>query len=83
MAILGLRFDNHVSLGHIVTTVAMIMSGLWWAAAADARITNLEKYSINLEKRIDAERDDRRYDMNEIKGLLKEIRDEMKGKMDK
>lgn len=83
MAILGLKFDNHISVGHIITTVTILVGGLWWVASAEARLGSLEKFDIYLEKRLENERVERRYDMNEIKALLKEIRDELKNKVDK
>lgn len=80
---LGITFDRHISIGHILTTASIIVAGVWWAADASARITNLERFGIYLEKRIENENTDRRRDMTEIKMLLKEIRDELKGKADK
>jgi hypothetical protein len=80
---LGITFDRHISVGHILTTVSIIVAGVWWASDASARIAGLEKFSIYLEKRIESETADRRHDMTEIKGLLKEIRDELKEKADK
>jgi len=79
----GLRFDNHISLGHIITTFTILVGGLWWAADAAARIASLEKFDTYIENRLESERLDRRADMAEIKVLLKEIRDELRGKADK
>lgn len=80
---LGLRFDNHVSFGHIITTISIIILGIAWVISTDARLQNLERFDVFLEKKIDNERIDRKSDMNEIKEILKDIKDEIKEKADK
>lgn len=74
--ILGLRFDNHVSIGHILTTCTILVTGISWATNTEARISYLEN-------RVKEERVDRQHDMNEIKELLKEIRLALQAKQDK
>jgi len=80
---MGLRFDNHVSFGHIITTISIIILGIAWVISTDARLHNLEKFDLFLEKKIDNERIDRKSDMGEIKEILKDIKAEIKDKADK
>ena len=36
------HLDKSVSVAHIITTVAMVVSALWFLAGQDRRISNLE-----------------------------------------
>lgn len=74
--ILGLRLDNHVSIGHILTTCTILVAGISWATNTEARLAYLEN-------RVSEERIDRQNDMIEIKELLKEIRLALQAKRDK
>ena len=87
---MGMRFDNHVSIGHIITTVALLIACVTWKNSTDNEIYNLKQANIRLEK-ADAElkqlivetRSDYRGDIREVRQLLKEISDKIDRKADK
>lgn len=87
---MGMRFDNHVSIGHIITTVALLVACVTWKNSTDNEIYNLKQADIRLEqkdndlKNMMVEiRADYRGDVREIRQLLKEISDKIDQKADK
>ncbi len=43
------RIDKHVSAGHIMTTVSMVIAGIWFAASLNERIA-LNEQAIRTNK---------------------------------
>lgn len=41
------RIDKHISAGHILTTVSMLVAGLWFAAGLNERISLNEQAILN------------------------------------
>lgn len=50
---MGIKIDNHVSVGHIFTTIAAICAGIFAFANAQNDIKNVKQDVTRLEKRID------------------------------
>jgi hypothetical protein len=69
---MGIKIDNHVSVGHIFTTLSAIIAGVLVYANMESRITSLEKSDVRIEKRIDDQKQD-----------TKELLDRMEIKIDK
>lgn len=55
---MGLKIDNHVSVGHIFTTISAIVAGTIVYANMENRIQSLEKSDTRIEKRIDEQKAD-------------------------
>lgn len=51
-SIMGMKFDNHISLGHIITTLGVIFAGLTWGMNTNNQISNLQKQDLALESRL-------------------------------
>lgn len=90
MVFMGMRFDNHVSVGHIITTFALIVACVTWKNTTDNEIYNLQQSDLRLEKSdgdlkelILETRTDYRGDIREVRGLLKEISEKIDRKADK
>lgn len=49
----GWRFDKHISVGHIATTVIVVVSALWWAAKMEGRVAVLEATDREMAVRVD------------------------------
>lgn len=67
------HLDKSVSVAHIITTVALVVSALWFLAGQDRRISNLELNYAHLKAaRVeDQERAERKFD--ELKTDLRMI----------
>jgi hypothetical protein len=78
-----IRFDNHVSLGHIFTTIVMLIGGVSWVVATEGRISNLEKEDVKIERAIQESRTDVRSLFVDIKQDLREINAKLDRKADK
>lgn len=67
------HLDKSVSVAHIITTVALVVSALWFLAGQDKRISNLElNYShLKAARSEDQERTDRKF--GELKTDLRTI----------
>ncbi len=87
---MGMRFDNHVSIGHIFTTIMILVALITWKNNIENEIVNLKQNDLVLEKR-DTElkekvleiRADYRSDVRDIRELVKEILDKIDKKADK
>lgn len=80
---MGIKFDNHISIGHILTTVCLIVSGITWAVNTDNRLQNLERQDIILERDILDFKKDYKDDLKEIRQLFQQISDKIDKKMDR
>jgi hypothetical protein len=88
--ILGMKFDNHVSIGHVFTTIGILVVGVYWASNIDNQISNLNGQDQRLEQQdtqiramVAETRNDYRSDIKEVRGLLKEISDKIDKKVDR
>ena len=52
---MGIKIDNHVSVGHIFTTIAAVAAGIFAYANMQNDIQNLKAADVRLEKRIDVQ----------------------------
>lgn len=78
-----LTFDNHVSVGHILTTLCILVSGVWYIANNDNRVTTLERQDKVIMERINDVRSDISEDIRDIKTSLKEISNKLNDKADR
>jgi len=81
--IMGMRFDNHVSIGHIFTTIAVVIGGLTWGLNTNNELYNLNQQDQRIFAQIAENRADYRADLRDIRGLLKEISDKIDKKQDR
>lgn len=89
-----LRFDNHVSLGHITTTVCIIVAGILWYANTENRLKQLEvryveiaasieKQNRDFNEKIRDQKTEIKDDIRDIKDYLKSISQKLDNKADK
>lgn len=50
---MGIKIDNHVSVGHIFTTIAAVAAGIFAYANMQNDISNLKQADVHIERRID------------------------------
>jgi hypothetical protein len=77
------HLEKSISVGHIITTVAIAGSVLTWAMRMDTRVSVIETqihYSAEQQKRIESTG---REGLNEIKASLIRIESKLDGKADK
>lgn len=55
LSFMGIKIDNHVSVGHIFTTIAAVAAGIFAYANMQNDIQNLKQADIRIEKQIDAQ----------------------------
>jgi hypothetical protein len=80
---MGITFDRHISIGHIFTTVSMIVIASIWYANTENRLFNLEKRDSEIAEIVKEYRADYRDDLREIKVALKDISDKLDKKADR
>ncbi len=90
----GLRFDNHISIGHIITTIMAIVTGTILFVNMQNDISNLKANDVRIERtqveyktRIDAQifeyRSEYKSDMSLVLDKLDKIYDKLDKKADK
>ncbi len=82
-AFLGVKFDPHISLGHIVTTVCVIISGVTWAVNTGNRLEQLEANDVEFKQSISEFRNDYKADLREIRQMFQAISDKIDKKADR
>jgi len=82
-AFLGVKFDPHISVGHIVTTVCVIISGVTWAVNTGNRIERLEASDAEFKVTINEFRNDYKADLREIRQMFQAISDKIDKKADR
>jgi len=82
-AFLGVRFDPHISVGHIFTTICVIVSGVAWATNTGNRIERLEANDSQFQASIADFKNDYKADLREIRQMFQQISDKMDRKVDK
>lgn len=83
LTVLGLRFDNHVSAGHIFTTITVIIAGIAWFINTENRLENLERQDVVLETRMQEQKQEFKEILSEIKLNLREINSKLDSKVDR
>ena len=89
-----LSFDNHISIGHVITTFGIIVAGVVWYANTENRLRGLEsKYSevmITIQEqnkefneKIRDQKLEIKDDIRDIKDALKSIESKIDNKADK
>ena len=77
-----LKFDNHVSVGHVTTTVCILIAGILWYANTENRLSQLEQRYIEVSETIEKQNrefnDKIRDQKNEIKDDIRDIKDYLK-----
>lgn len=53
---MGIKIDNHVSVGHIFTTIAAVAAGIFAYANMQNDIKNLKETDVRLEHRIEEQK---------------------------
>lgn len=82
-AFMGIKFDPHISVGHIFTTVCVIISGVTFAVNTINRIDHLERADLEFKNTITEFKDDYKADLREIRGLFQQISDKLDKKADR
>ncbi len=80
---MGITIDKHVSVGHIFTTVAAVVAGVFAYASMQNRIHNLEVADIRHEKQLDEYRKEHNFALDRISIQLEKINDKLDRKADK
>lgn len=80
---MGIKFDNHISVGHILTTVCLIISGITWAVNTDNRLQYLERQDVIFSADMADFKKDYRDDLKEIRQYFKEISEKLDKKADR
>lgn len=77
-----LRFDNHVSVGHVATTLFILVTGILWYANTENRLAQLERRYVEIAETIKQQNrefnDKIRDQKNEIKDDIRDIKDYLK-----
>jgi len=79
----GMKIDNHISAGHILTTVCLVVSGITWAVNTDNRLQYLERQDAVFAQEVQDFKKDYKDDMKEIRQYFKEISDLLNKKVDR
>lgn len=79
----GMKIDNHISAGHILTTVCLVVSGITWAVNTDNRLQYLERQDAVFAQEVQDFKKDYKDDMKEIRQYFKEISDLLSKKVDR
>lgn len=64
----GWHLKKEIALGNIITLIVVIISGLWWVAGIEKRLSLVEHRTVEQEKRIER-------DVADIKQMLTRIED--------
>lgn len=75
-----LHIDPTISIGHIITTITIAVSAIWWASTVETRIANhdvkikhIEDADVKLERTRAEERREWKDELREIKQELREL----------
>ncbi len=94
----GWHLRKEVTVGQIVTIIALLISGLWWVAKIDARIDKLSDHTASEDRRIEQKNDlivkamNGRFDryqqtvkeaLSDIKDGINRVEDKLDKKQDK
>ena len=79
----GVLFDPTITLGHVLTTVAMVVAGLTWGMRLESRVDRTEERALGIERRIDRDDAQQRETTSEIKAALRRIEDKIDQKADR
>lgn len=82
-AFMGVKFDPHISVGHIFTTICVIISGVVWAVNTGNRIERLEMNDNEFKAVITDFRNDYKADLREIRQMFQQISDKIDKKADR
>lgn len=82
-AFLGVKFDPHISVGHILTTVCILVSGVTWAVNTGNRLARLEATDTEFKTVITEFRNDYKSDLREIRQMFQSISDKIDKKADR
>lgn len=87
---MGLKFDNHISIGHVFTTIMIIVALVTWKVTVENEQKNLRQEILylkaaddDLKRTIAENRADYRQDIKDIRELLQNILDKVDKKMDR
>ena len=80
---MGIKIENHISVGHIMTTVCLIVSGVTWAVNTDNRLQYLERQDVIFAQEVQDFKKDYRDDMEEIREYFKAISEWLSKKVDR
>ena len=79
------HLEKKISVGHILTTMTIAISAVWWASSIEKRveknrqaITYLQERHNELLRRIDANRIEMRVDLKDINKKLDRINERLK-----
>lgn len=81
--VFGVTYDNHISAGHIMTTVLAIFAGAGAYYSVVYDIQKLKETDVRIEKQLDMQRVEHRYALDKIDHKLDKIYDKLDTKVDK
>ena len=79
----GWHLKKEVSVGHIVTTVTILISAAAYVTSVESRFTEAEMRDMAIVERIDRAERWQRDELAEIKSALRRIEDKLDRKADK
>ena len=71
--IFGIKIDNHLSVGHVFTTLSLVVAGTIIYANNENRLTSLEKADARIEREIEKQQSDYRQDMMRMEAKIDKI----------
>lgn len=89
-----LNFDNHISIGHVITTIGIVVAGITWYANTENRLVGLEKKYTDIlaviesqnesfNEKIRDQKSEIKDDIRDIKDTLRSIESKIDNKADK
>ena len=73
-----LHIDPTISLGHILTTIMIAVSAIWWAQSVEARIGGVNIEIVNLKENDKKQETERQQYRTELREDLREIKAEIR-----
>lgn len=82
-AFMGIKFDPHISVGHIFTTICIIISCVTFGVNTVNRIDHLEQADNEFQETLSEFKNDYKADLREIRQLFQQISDKLDKKADR
>lgn len=79
----GFRLDKSISLGHIFTTVSMLLTVVWWAAGVEKRFAVHDTQIVEINQMMRRQDEDRARARAEILQQLLSMNDKLDRSNDK
>ncbi len=73
----GFHIEKSVSVGHLMTTVSIIVSMIWWASTVETRLAVTASDIQTMKAQAQTTREDVRDSLKEIKDALREMNNKL------